>query len=326
MPALRLARELCRLGHTVTLAHNNPTTLQALMGNERLPGLSLLTIDFEQANAPIDPALDLILEPFGSSNADGNPHTLLARLQQQFAATPWLTIDYLSAEAWTQAFHLTPSIKPTTGHRSWYFYPGFGPHTGGLIHNDWPSLTGHEALPSNTHPFKKLFVFCYATERVQHLHAALEPTQSLHLANRNPNTNMSHTFQVDFCAQREFDRRLLEFDFLLVRGEDSFVRAQLAGKPFVWEIYPTPDGAHRIKLEAFFTLYTQNLDAQAARALKTLWLAWNGFLPATAIGQAWLELMPHQDVLSKHAQQWQAFLFKGPDLVQEILNWRQSLN
>ena len=36
-----------------------------------------------------------------------------------------------------------------------------------------------------------------------------------------------------------------------MRGEDSLVRALWAGKPFVWQIYPQDDGAHRAKLEAF---------------------------------------------------------------------------
>ena len=52
-------------------------------------------------------------------------------------------------------------------------------------------------------------------------------------------------------TQPDFDRLLWACDLNFVRGEDSLVRAQWAGAPFVWQIYPQHDGAHRAKLEAF---------------------------------------------------------------------------
>jgi len=57
--------------------------------------------------------------------------------------------------------------------------------------------------------------------------------------------------QIPFVAQSEFDELLAQYDVLFVRGEDSFVRAQLAGKPFIWQIYPTEDNAHTENLPAF---------------------------------------------------------------------------
>ncbi len=38
---------------------------------------------------------------------------------------------------------------------------------------------------------------------------------------------------------------------LIIRGEDSFARAQLAGKPFIWNIYPQTEDTHIHKLTAF---------------------------------------------------------------------------
>ena len=41
-----------------------------------------------------------------------------------------------------------------------------------------------------------------------------------------------------FVPQAEYDRLLWACDVNIVRGEDSFVRAQWANRPFAWHIYP----------------------------------------------------------------------------------------
>ena len=47
-----------------------------------------------------------------------------------------------------------------------------------------------------------------------------------------------------WLTQPDYDHLLWACDLNFVRGEDSFVRAQWAGRPFVWQIYPQHDGAH----------------------------------------------------------------------------------
>ena len=54
-----------------------------------------------------------------------------------------------------------------------------------------------------------------------------------------------------FVAQDDYDRLLWQCDMNIVRGEDSFVRAQWAARPFAWHIYPQADDTHRVKLEEF---------------------------------------------------------------------------
>ena len=55
--------------------------------------------------------------------------------------------------------------------------------------------------------------------------------------------------------QQGYDRLLWSCDFNIVRGEDSFLRAQWAAKPFIWHIYPQEDDYHLIKLEAFMVIF-----------------------------------------------------------------------
>ena len=58
-----------------------------------------------------------------------------------------------------------------------------------------------------------------------------------------------------FLDQDQYDRLLWACDLNLVRGEDSFVRAQWAARPLLWQIYPQQEGAHWPKLQAFLGLY-----------------------------------------------------------------------
>ena len=70
--------------------------------------------------------------------------------------------------------------------------------------------------------------------------------------------------------QAGYDRLLWSCDVNWVRGEDTFLRAQWAARPFLWHIYPQADEAHLEKLTAFLRLYGQNLSADCYNALISL--------------------------------------------------------
>jgi hypothetical protein len=74
-----------------------------------------------------------------------------------------------------------------------------------------------------------------------------------------------------FVTQPDYDRLLWACDLNFVRGEDSWVRAQWAGVPFVWHIYPQDNALHHVKLRAFLQRY-----ADQARSPGSLSLLWNG--------------------------------------------------
>ena len=69
---------------------------------------------------------------------------------------------------------------------------------------------------------------------------------------------------VPFLPQDEFDQLLTLCHGNIVRGEDSFVRAQLAGRPMLWDIYPQDDSAHLAKQIAFEKRYCAGWPAEAA--------------------------------------------------------------
>ena len=63
-----------------------------------------------------------------------------------------------------------------------------------------------------------------------------------------------------FVPQDDYDRLLWACDVNFVRGEDSFVRAQWAGQPFLWHIYLQDENLHHVKLRAFLQRYAADAD------------------------------------------------------------------
>ena len=127
---------------------------------------------------------------------------------------------------------------------------------------------------------------------------------------------------VPFLAQEQYDMLLWLCDINLVRGEDSFVRAQWAALPFVWHIYPQDDAAHLDKLRAFLTLYQAELPAEAAAALTDFWLAWNH---GVGIEPAWRALMAQRLALVHHARAWAAQLARRGGLAANLARFCESL-
>lgn len=56
---------------------------------------------------------------------------------------------------------------------------------------------------------------------------------------------------LSFLPQELWDELLLASDFSLVRGEESWARAALAGRPFLWQAYAQKERHHLVKVRAF---------------------------------------------------------------------------
>jgi uncharacterized repeat protein (TIGR03837 family) len=118
--------------------------------------------------------------------------------------------------------------------------------------------------------------------------------------------------------QTEFDQLLWASDLNFVRGEDSFVRAQWANRPFVWHIYPQHDAAHAAKLEAFLDLYLAGAPSDIACATRNLWRAWNGLQVWPEAGFDIWRLSEQQRRL---ASDWRQQLSIQADLVSQLLGF-----
>ncbi len=233
---------------------------------------------------------DVVIEAFGCNL----PERYLAGLLIAPKKPIILNLEYLCAEPWIVDFHQKASPQ-AHGISKYFFFPGFQKNVGGILIDPIPkgqSLTEQlipesleaswKLLRPNT---KRISVFCYpgapllpwledlATlgenfdvvltlgQREQLQFSSGSSTQPLALP------DSIRLISIPFVSQDEYDWVLSQCDFNIVRGEDSFVRAQLAGKPFIWHIYPQEDGAHKTKLAAFLDLYLEDASQELKHAV-----------------------------------------------------------
>ncbi|WGL63314.1 elongation factor P maturation arginine rhamnosyltransferase EarP [Pseudomonas sp. CW003PS] len=269
----------------------------------------------------------------------------------------WLNLEYLSAEDWVAGCHGLPSPQ-LGGLQKFFFFPGFVDGTGGLL-READLLARRRALQADTQAqqaflqslgvtreagARLISLFAYEnvglTGWLDSLAAGAQPTQLL-----VPQGKILADLQVwlgdaqlapgdqrrcgnlqihvlPFLAQDDYDRLLWSCDLNAVRGEDSFIRAQWAGRPLLWHIYPQEEGAHWDKLEAFLDLYGAELSSAVAAAHAAWWRAWNA---GEGMEQAWPALLQAWPVLQQHAERWCDSQAARPDLAtaleQFYLNW-----
>ena len=258
-------------------------------------------------------------------------------------APVWLNFDYLSAESWVVAHHLLPSPHPQLALNKYFFFPGFERGTGGLLRERDLFLRRDAAqlTVSRQHANElRVLIFGYANAALPELLNAIECTNAKAVVtiphgklckdatvwqnDKSLRSSDSPSINIQpFVPQSEFDGLLWSQDVCFIRGEDSFVRTQWAAKPFVWQIYPTSDGAHLTKLNAFLDRYCADLNITAAAAVRELWRTWNSE-DAVAIAPAWREFMRHCTVLNLHARAWADQLAAQPDLATNLVTFVQK--
>lgn len=287
----RLAADLGARGQSVRLWIDDGAAL-AWMAPQGAPGVEVRR--WEEAEAETD-VHDVVVEAFGCDP----PARFVERMAAMAAPPAWINLEYLSAEDYVQRSHGLPSPQstgPGRGLTKWFFYPGFGAATGGLIREPgldaamrsfdraaW--LRRHAIEPATGE--RVVTVFCYPQAPLQSLVDALaRPGQPPALLLLTPGAAQSAASRIHlppavrchalpWLDQPGFDRLLWSSDLNLVRGEDSLVRAIWAGRPFLWQLYPQHDGAHAAKLDAFLA----SSGAFAVPGLADLQRAWNGLRP-----------------------------------------------
>ncbi|MBK6864539.1 MAG: elongation factor P maturation arginine rhamnosyltransferase EarP [Ideonella sp.] len=327
--AWRLAADLASRGERVRLWVDDARAL-AWMAPSGQAGVELV--------AWTEPAPDLapgavVVETFGCDL----PPRFVERMAARQPAPAWINLEYLSAEAYVERSHGLPSPVTLAGGKTLerrFFYPGFTPHTGGLLCE--PGLLArlrdfdraHWLAANGVAPQageRLVSLFCYANPALPALVDRLCAAPTLLLAAPGAATEQIAAALgpalrrgalrvrcLPWLAQTEYDHLLRACDLNFVRGEDSFVRAQWAGRPFVWQIYPQQDGSHRAKLLAFLDRMLADGDARVADPLRALMLGWNGFGP----------LAPGLPPLARwqsHCEQWRDGLAVAPDLTTQLL-------
>jgi uncharacterized repeat protein (TIGR03837 family) len=115
-------------------------------------------------------------------------------------------------------------------------------------------------------------------------------------------------------------------DFNFVRGEDSFVRAQWAARPFVWQAYPQSGNAHALKLDAFLARYGDGLTPGTAAAHRSFVEAWNDAGHRQPdVGALWPALVDARLELEEYALTWAQSLAVQSDLAGALVKFVSRL-
>jgi uncharacterized repeat protein (TIGR03837 family) len=314
----RLARTLAARGDTVRLVIDDASAL-AWMAPDGSPGVQVVSWH----TPPRQPG-DVVVEAFGCDPPPAFVATMLAAATRGQAPV-WINLEYLSAEAYVERSHGLRSPQPS-GMDKWFFYPGFTARTGGLLQG--PTHDVVRAEPGPARGTRHVSLFCYDNPALPALLDALSavPTElrlfpgaaqrqvAAHVATGWTPPTTLHLHDQPWLTQDAYDAVLADGDLNLVRGEDSLVRAIWSGRPFLWQIYPQHDGAHRAKLEAF--LAQTSWPAEVVAAFR----AWNGLLPAEAAAGALAAALAPAVVVAWRAAAlaWRARLAAGPDLATSL--------
>ena len=300
---------------------------------------------------------DIVIEFFAVELPPG----YIAAMAERRPRPVWLNLEGLSAEQWVEGCHTLPSMHPRLPLTKHFFFPGFTGNTGGLLREGTLQREREQfqSDPRSVATFLARFgvrggemeatrvsLFCYPHAPVSALFEAWRDGEGAvcclvpegvatdavaiflgapALAGVGCTRGMLTLRVIPFVAQPDYDRLLWSCDINFVRGEDSFVRAQWAGRPFIWHIYPQDENLHHVKLGAFLQRYGTGANSLAALALR-----WNGASESAASQEAswpalWRHLMDDAPQLTAHALEWEGQMLAHGNLAANLLKFADSL-
>ena len=300
---------------------------------------------------------DIVIEFFGCNI----PPAYIAAMALRIPQPAWINLEGLSAESWVEGCHTLPSPHPLLALTKYFFYPGFTKSTGGLIierdliaqrqqfQQDPVAMAAFLGslgmTPEEIRTSLKISLFCYPFAPVSELFdvwkngdtaitclvpegVAADAVQQFFgrsaVAGAVTTQGTLTVRILPFVPQADYDKLLWACDVNFVRGEDSFVRAQWAGKPFVWHIYPQDEDLHHIKLQAFLQRYVEHAHSDS---LSALWRGWNhiGASPKD-LTVAWSLFYTDRSEMTTMSTIWQRSLLKNGDFTANLLQFVGKLN
>ena len=299
---------------------------------------------------------DVVIEAF----ACHLPERFIAAMATHNPSPVWINLDYLSAEDWVSGCHALPSPHPQLPLTKYFFFPGFVEATGGLLRerkflqqrqsfndsrqqqNDFWRAIG-QSPPDQGSLLISLFsyenpairdllsvlaqsetpVCCLApvTRNLPDLEAFAERALAAGEVFRKENLEIR---MLPFVSQTDYDRLLWSCDINFVRGEDSFVRAQWAAKPMIWQIYPQQEEAHWVKLGAFLDRYLTGQAESMASTIRQLYRAWNGQSGEQLTPDLWARWLSTLPEIRQHSELWTKHLLNQQDLCSNLVNFVRS--
>lgn len=358
----RLARQLAQEhGITVSLWVDDLVSFQKICPEvstheamQMVSGINVIHWHHQDGDFSPEQIADIVIEFFGCDIPPGYIRGMAGCIPHPV----WLNLEGLSAEEWVEGCHCLPSPHPSSSLVKHFFFPGFTEKTGGLLIESGLEQARQDFLahPQTRHQFLSALklsehemssqivsLFCYPDAPVSSLFSvweqanapitclvpegvAKEAVERFLGQAANAGTTASRgalTVRVlPFIPQPDYDKLLWACDLNFVRGEDSFVRAQLAGKPFIWHIYPQDENLHHVKLKAFLNRYAGELDS-----IRALSFAWNHVESENLDWPAiWSQYSAEIKETEKLAEQWRQKIRENGDMTSNLLHFAASVH
>lgn len=279
----------------------------------------------------IENSADLIIESFGCEI----PKEYMDKALKN--AELIINLEYFSAEKWVDDFHLQESFLGGNL-KKYFFIPGLSEKSGGiLLDNEF--LERKKKVEANKEYYLEKFeikekydligsVFSYEKnfdsliEELKKLGKKIillilsEKTQKnfIKYFDNGNNYDKIKFVKLPFFSYDKYEELLALCDFNLVRGEDSFVRALLLGKPFLWHIYPQDENTHIKKLESFLEKYCSN-----NKELKQTFINYN------INKDDFSYFFKNFKEIEKYNKNYANYLIKNCDLMEKLINFIENI-
>ena len=316
-----------------------------VLGWDALPGV---------AGAPAD----VVVETFGCELPPALQTPPPTGLADQRSPV-WLNLEHLSAEAWVEGCHGLPSPQPGGRTRWFLFPgftdrtaglcgPTTPPPALPATLARWADATAPAEPPETRRPDDAPrdvarrpltgSVFCYRESPLPDLLDAIQrgPREVRLLVPAGmPGTLGARRLddqpgaiwqagrltliRIPFLDQDIYDALLAACDFNLVRGEDSFVRAQWAARPLLWAAYRQAGAAHLDKLDAWLA----RCDMPLAWAALQTWFNGGVAGPAAEPAALWADALASLGDTEAWAQTWRERLLTLPRLERTLAEFAE---
>ena len=255
---------------------------------QEIDGLICVTEKYVKENIETFGVSDVFIEAFGCNVSE--EYVKQAKENSKL----WINLEYLSGEKWIEDFHLCESLIDSKTLKKIFFMPGFSEKSGGVIIDSGFLERMKYGKENRDEVFKKYFkdfdlkdkfigtVFSYEKnfenlletlknyEKETVLLLMGEKTQKSfsEILKKNLTEDYGNIVKYgkitmiysDFFSQEEYEEIISASDFNFTRGEDSFVRGIILGKPFMWHIYLQEEKAHMDKIKAFTERFKESVE------------------------------------------------------------------
>ncbi|WP_297431824.1 elongation factor P maturation arginine rhamnosyltransferase EarP [uncultured Cetobacterium sp.] len=254
---------------------------------QEIDGIIYITNEYLAKNICTFSPANVIIEAFGCNILE--EYLEKAKLESSLL----INLEYLSGEDWIEGIHLMESPLGAGKLKKFFFMPGFTEKSGGVI-VDSLFLNRKKSVLENKKFYlekyipeidEKYFIgtiFSYEKNFLPLIDVLLKNGKENCLLILGEKSQMSINKIIEnlnitclsegiykyeniiikfmpFLEQEEYEELINLVDYNFVRGEDSFVRALLTGKPFVWHIYLQDEMAHMDKIDGFIKRYDETL-------------------------------------------------------------------